>query len=359
MAKKSEKLVNEKMQEKNNKPLNLTLNSKSFPTGETFEDKEWKDFKFLVERNIKARLENIVLKMYRWTLPDELNARVIEYGFLYKGWVSIFKDPDYGHLSLGALPSFYNVYGQPTIAMVYGFNDYVKPVKINYNRPIELPATVDGWGYENTDRFGVIARDNDYGRENNPKLYIDYINEYTKTLTDLKLGMIVSSQRLKNPFVIAVKKKALGKTVNKFVKSIKNNEISVLMLDEKITQDSSVRDLIDVIDLKSDPESPKKLAELWENQFDSFLTTIGINSNPSPDKTQYVNNQELGTNNNVIDIARDVRFDNRQELCDLAKKVLDLDLSVEINVEEIEPTITNIYKEGKDNGFGTNSQTSE
>lgn len=341
--------ANEQLQIKNTQPLKFTLNNNSYPTGETFEDKEWKEFKCLVEKNIRARLENIVLKMYKWELPNELNARVIEYGFLTKGWVSIFKDPQYGNLSLGALPAYYNVYGQPTTAMAYGFNDYVKPVKIYYNRPIELPATVDGWAYKETDRYGVIERDNDYGRENNPKTYIDYINEYTKILTDLKLGMIVSAQRLKNPFIIAVKKKALGKTANKWIRSVKNNEISVLLLDEQITEGQSVRDMIDIIDLKSDNEAPKKLAELWENQFDQFLTTIGINSNPSPDKTQYVNNQEIGTNNNVIDIARDVRFDNRENLCKLAKEVLDIEMSVKMNVEEITPLIKQMKSEGGNN----------
>lgn len=356
-----DKPVNEQLQDKNNLPLKYTLNSPSYPTGITVEDKEWDAFKQLVERNIKARLENIILRLYKWTLPDELNARVIEYGFLNKGWVSIFKDPEYGMLSLGALPAYYNVYGEPTMAMAYGFNDYVKPVKIQYSRPIELPATVGEWSYKEAERYGIIERDNNYGRINNPKLYIDYIEEYTKILTDLKLGMIISAQRLKNPFVIAVKKKALGKTAQKWIRSVKNNEISVLLLDEQITKDTSVKDLINVIDLKSDSESPKKLSELWENQFDAFLTTIGINSNPSPDKTQYVSNTELGTNNNVIDIARDVRFLNRQELCDKARDVLDIDMSVEINVEEVDPLVKSMMNNmgGEFNESGNDKKDTE
>lgn len=356
----SKKPVNEQIQEKNIQPHKITLNNPTFPTGETYEDKEWKNFKLLVERNIEARLCNIVLKLFKWNVTDELDARAIEDGYLYNGFASIFYDPEYGHLSLGAIPSYKNVYNKPTLAMAYGYNDYVKPVKIYYDRPIELPSTVGEWSNKNTPRYGVMTADNDYGHYGYPIKYIDVIKEYTKILTDLKLAMLISAQRLKDPFIIAVKNKALGKSVNKAIRGIKNNEITIMLLNEKITDNKSVKDLIEVIDLKGNPESPKKLAELWENQFDSFLSTIGINTNPSPDKTQYVNDQEIGTNNSLIDIERDVRFDNRKKLCELAKKVLDIDISVEVNVDEEKNLINKMFKEGAmENGSNNGKKDTE
>lgn len=364
MERKEEIQLNEKMQQMNNIPLKVSLNGQSFPTGNINpEEKKWNEFKDLVEKNIKARLENIILRMYKWKLPEDLNERVIEYGFLTRGWVTIFNDPKLGTLGLGSLPAYYNVYGEPTVQMCYGFNDYVRPVKIKYKKGVELPSVIDGYTIEKSDREGITARDNNYGRMNMPKKYIDYIEEYTQILTDLKLAMYVSAQRLKQPFIIAVKKKALGKSANKLIKSIKNNNISVLIIDggKNIEDNHSIKDFIDVIDLKGDNESPKKLAELWENQFNMFLSTIGINTNPSPDKAEVVLNSELNSNNNLIDIAQDIRFLNRQELCKRAKDILGIEMSVEKNIDEMSSMVKEMkeYGSNETNGFESNKKNPE
>lgn len=346
--------LNEKMQQLNNLPLKYTTNGQSFPTGITVEDAKWNHFKDLVERNIRARLENLVLRMYKWTLPEELNERSIEYGFLTYGWVTIFNDPKLGLLGLKSLPAYYDVYGEPTIQLAYGFNDYVKPVKVKYKKGKELPATIEGYTFKESDRIGVTARDNNYGQMNMPKKYIDYIEEYTLILTDLKLAMYISAQRLKQPFVLAVKKKALGKSADKVIKAVKNNDISVVVINETIKDNkTSIKDFIDIIDLKGDSESPKKLAELWENQFNQFLSIIGIDTNPTPDKSQYINDEEEGSNNVLTDISQDVRFFNRQQLCKRAKEVLGIEMSVKKNVKEM----SKLVKEMKD--YGAESKSNE
>lgn len=318
----------------NNKNLNISLNSIYMPDYDTTEERRFKEFKALTERNIQSILENIILRMFKWTLPDGIDERMLEYGFLSRGWACVFRDKEYGELGLPAMPCFFNLNGNPTYANVYGFGGFYKAVACKYYKDDKLKSIVNVDEIQANSVDGVIARDNDYGINNTPKRYIEIVKEYTYILSDLKIGMLNSAQRLKQPFIVAVKKRALKKSANAIINSIKNNKPTIILLDDKITETKSVRDYIEFIDLKGDSESPKKLQELYENQFNLFLSTIGINTNPSPDKTQYVNSPEINSNNEFLQIASDVRFHNRKKLCERAKEVLNIEMNVEINKDE-------------------------
>ena len=93
-----------------------------------------------------------------------------------------------------------------------------------------------------------------------------------------------------------------------------------------------------------------------EFDFDMFLETIGINTNPTPDKSQYVSEIEVGSNNSLIDLERDVRFLNRKKFCEDAKRI-GITMSVEVNIDEMKQQADQFMKEV--NNVGQEQTTSD
>ena len=354
------KLLSEKYANKNDDNLQYTRNANQYPKQITKSDMEWKAFGKLVKRNIKSRLENIAISTIKYTkLPEGYSKRVIEYGFLTRGYCIAFNDPEEGNCALPSIPNFFNINGDPTYANAYGFGGYFKTIHCTYKGK-EKPSVVPVELQQPTILDGVICRDNDYGTNNAPKLYIDYINEYTEILSNLKLAMLVSAERLKQPYIIVAKKQAMKNQVNKILQKVRDNERDVIFIDEIIrAEDRSIRDVIDVIDLKGDNESPKKLQELWENQFNNFLSLFGINTNPTPDKSQYVNSPEINSNNELLKIEADIRFQNRKEWCKNIKDILGLEMEVELNQDDDLMNSINQMKGELGNGATGNKSYSE
>lgn len=344
-------MLNEVYQNLNN-DIDLTLNNPSFPTNITKDDIKWEEFKQLVRSNIRSRLINIVLRMYKWKLPDTLNERVIERGFLERGWVCMFKDP-LGIFALPCVPNnMYNIYGEPTQVQAFGYNGWNEVVDIKYFN--EYPQVL---GMNNLitkpERFGVVARDN-YDN----KKYIDYIEEYTEILTNDKLAKIIATETLKQPHITLIPKKALKKTAQKVIKGIQENKRQIIIVDEDIKSmgNLSMKDMINDIDMSGNIEAPKKLMEVYNSDLNMFLETIGINTNPNPDKSQVVLTPELNSNNSLIDLEQDVRFLSRVKFCEDVKKVLGINISVEKNIDETNKLINELrYKEDYDGEESTNN----
>ena len=335
------KLLTNIQTDKNNNNLKLTMNANYIPYEIDKTEKEWDEFKKLVYKNIRARLINIILRMYKWKLPDTMNERIIEYGFLERGWICIFKDP-MGIFALPAIPkNMYNIYGEPTQVQAMGYNGWNEVVDIKYfaNYPevqgMQFIKAIDG-------RYGVTVRDN-YAN----KLYIDYVDEFAKVLTDNRMAIMIATDTLKQPHITVVPKRALKKTAQKVIRAIQENKRQIIVVDEDVKSDNmSMRDIINDIDLSGNVEAPKKLVEIYNANFNLFLETIGINTNPSPDKSQVVLNAELYSNNSLIDLEQDVRFLQRKKLCEEAKKILGVDIDVEKNIQEMKELIDNMRMKG-------------
>lgn len=345
--------IAESNQEKNIKNLYITLNKNSLPYDKTKEEREWDAFKFLVYENIKSRLTNIILRMYKWTLPDTMEERIIEQGFLRQGYITVFKDV-LGFFALPCIPNgFYNIYGEPTQVSAYGYNGWNKI--INIKRFKELPQ-IEGFtpNIKKSNIYGVVARDN-YDN----KKYIDYIEEYSKILTDNRMAILVATDTLKQPRIVAVAKKALQKTAQKFIKGIRENKREIIVVNESIKDTNGIKDIMADIDLSGNIEAPKKLVEIYNANFNLFLETIGINTNPSPDKSEVVLNAELASNNSLIDLEQDVRFLNRLKLCEDAKKILGVEMKVEKNIQETNQLINQMKIGGNENGTAGTEPTAK
>ena len=331
------------IQKKNLLPKSYTEYGITYPTGLLTEDIQRNRYFNLVRRNMVAKLRNIILKMYKWKLPEGMDERYIEKGFLERGWITVFKSP----LGNFALPSFpnnmYNIYEQPTQMQVLGYNGWTEVVNIKYFKEypqspnIKMIPAKEGY-------VGVCERDNW-----DEHIYMDDVMEYAFILADNIISLYVASNRLKDPYILAIYDKSMGKNAKKLVSNIKNNNPDILVVkeDSKSLNNTNIKDMIEKVDLQGNPESCKKLTEVYNFNINRFLETIGINVNPDPDKTQYVNDSQVNTNNSLIDIENDVRFLPRQELCRKAKELLGIEMSVEKNVVEVSKLVNQLRKDGQ------------
>lgn len=314
---------------------------------EFFNKMKNKAFKDLVYRNVFNRLINIILKMFKWKMPDTMVPRALELGLLWRGWACVYKEPK-GIFCLPCVPSnFLNVYGEPTQVRVYGFNGYQTPVDVIQDFDTPAPDVM-AMSKEKTPNQGVIMRDNDRAYP-----YINYVRQYAYTIADKIIALNVATQRLKSPFVYTLDEKELKDTVTDIIARIEDNEDLVIKL--KSNKTGVERDPVKLEQNNMRPEIVKAIKESILFDFDQFLETIGVNTNPTPDKSQYVNDEEIGSNNSLIDLEQDVRFLNRKKFCENAKK-LGVNMSVEKNLDEAQALAMKFKNEVKGGKDDTNKQ---
>lgn len=297
--------------------------------GHTAQFEDPKRMKKLIYDNTYHRLLNILLKMYKWTVPDTLSARAIELGFIMRAYMCIYKDSNIGGIyCLPCIPqNLYNIYGDPTQVNVYGMNGYTKVVNIEYLD--NIPTLVGNGILSESDSVGVFARDNDLAYP-----YIHYVEEYSSKISDKIMALNIATQKLKSPFRYAISEMDLKDTVNTMISKIQSNDDTVILVKGNKLEGRKITDIIQPLDSQIEPSVIDAIKNSIVFDFNMFLETIGINTNPSPDKSQVVLTPELDSNNSVIDLESDVRFLNRQKFCEDAKKILGIEISVEKNIDE-------------------------
>ena len=296
--------------------------------------------KDLTYRNVYIRLYNILLKMFEWDTPDTLSSRIIEKAFIERGQLCLFTGA-LGLLCLPCMPNnFYNVYGDPTSVNVYGYNGYTDSVNILYNAPI--PTNQEIPYIQTTTNIGIYARDNELAYP-----YLNYINEYAIKIADKMIAFNIATNRLKTPFYYTIDDIQLKDSVEKLTKKIQDNDdIIIEVKNNKLSNNENTG--ITEHNIAITPQAIDALKNSILFEFNMYLETIGINTNPSPDKTQVVLTPELNSNNGIIGLEQDLRFEKRQEFCDNAKKILGIDLRVSKNKNisaEIETEKQNLFNE--------------
>lgn len=344
IIKKPNKRPVDKLRDLNKKDSEITRYTNTYPktTVQDIADAQWKQ---LVERNIEKNLINILFKRVRYNnLPDTIFAETIEKGFYDWNGVSIFKDED-GIWGLGAIPygQRHPKTGKPLLCNAMGYNGFQQLIEVKY--PFKTSAN-----FTFTDiLLGVMGKKKPvygvYVEENWAELsYKDLVKQYTRQLTDKILAIEIASNKLKDPFILGTSNLAARKNAYKIEEAVINNKSNFVVIksdNPEIGDLISVKDMFELVEFKGNPESVKTLLQVYDNIFNRFLQTVGINANPSPDKTQYVSEIENSSNNGIIDIEQDIWFDTRKELCDNANKILGLNISVEKNIDEMATLVKN------------------
>lgn len=318
------------------------------------------DLKRLIYRNMFYRLMNIAAKLFKWTTPDTVNPRILEFGYLRRGAISVF-DHSGKPYGLPCIPNnLYNIYGDPTSVNVFGYNGYIQTVKVFYKTDIPIMNKImelaSGQSAEKTPLKGVYSRDNDYAYP-----YINYIKEYALKLTDKIVALNIATQRLKSPFQYVVDEKEMVESLKKMTEKIENNDDMIFRIRPRKVGNEPKINPVEIVANQMDPNIVKAIKEAILFDFNMFLETLGINTNPSPDKTQVVLTSELNSNNSLIYLEQDVRFLNRKKLCEDVKAVLGFEMSVEKNIEEVSVEAFNFKKEvdnyGSENGTENSRQS--
>ena len=308
--------------------------------------------KQLTYRNVYNRLYNIVLKMFEWETPPTLNSRIIEKALIDRGQICLFKGK-LGTLCLPCLPNNkYNVYGDPLTVNVFGYNGYTDTVNILYEQ--DIPSGNEPMIPITTDNTGIFMRDNDMTYP-----YIYYIREYADKIADKMIAFDVATNRLKTPFIYTVDDIQLKDTVEKLTRKIEqNDDIIIEVKNTKLNDKDNTGFVEHNVSIDANSIDALKNSILFE--FNMFLETMGINTNPSPDKTQVVLTPELNSNNGIIGLEQDVRFTNREKFCELASSLLGVTLSVKKN-KNIDIDIMQMQQElmGGEDETGDNEDSKE
>lgn len=339
MAKDNQMTFREWLNEINSANSDISLTVTGIPL--SFNSLTKKELKAISFRNVYIRLLNIALSLFEWELPDTLDERVIELGYILRGSVCLFKGKE-GTFCLPCTPNnMYNIYGNPTQARVMGFNGYQETVNVVYRT--DIPHRESETFLELATGTGIYSRDNKLAYP-----YISYIREYATKISDKIIALNIATQRLKCPFYYVVNDNELKDTVQRLVEKIESNDDVII----RIKNTNSMKEIDSSIKLEPNqmkPEIVQAIKDAILFDFNMFLEIMGINTNPSPDKSQVVLTPELESNNSLIDLEQDIRFKNRKKLCEDAKVIFGIDISVKRNVEEVNRLVNQFKSEVQDN----------
>lgn len=322
----------------NNFNSDISLNNNTYPNS-SYKKLEKKRFKDLVYINVKARLLNIVANIFKWTLPDNFEERVVELGLITQGMICLYKGKN-GTLILPCIPyNKYNVYGNPTQVNVLGWNGYHEVVNIEYGADITAQVFSELKIPEPTaEARGIICRDNKMAYP-----YIRYIFEYAKKITDKKIALDIATQRLKSPFIYIVNEMNMKDNMERMVEKIEDNEDIIFKI--KSNKLSEFDEAVKPVSVNINPAIIQEIKGSINFDFNEFLETVGINTNPSPDKSQVVLTPELDSNDELVMLEKELRYKERQKFCKLAKQVLNVDIKCEYNDEQLKKEIEKTRKE--------------
>lgn len=319
----------------NNSSSDLSSIFGGFPVASYTKMKK-EEFKNLCYRNIYIRLVNICLSLFKWTLPDTMDERVLEIGYLLRGSVCVCKLKE-GIFGLPCTPNnMYNIYGNPTQARAMALNGMQWTVNVKYKT--DIPHRDTETFFEAAEGDAVYSKDNKLAYP-----YINYVREYAYKISDKLVALNIATQRLKSPFVYVVDEYELKDTVQRMVDKIESNDDVII----RLKHGGVGKEIANTIQLEANNMKPEIIQSIKDAilfDFNMFLETIGINTNPSPDKSQVVLTPELESNNGLITLEQDIRFKYREELCEDAKSILGVDMQVEKTVDQAQEMIDEFRK---------------
>jgi len=327
------------MNQINNANMDISNYRDSFDS--TYAKLSKEERKHLYYRNTYVRLYNIMMKLYKWTLPEGMNARAIEMGYITRGQICVAKFKE-GTFALPCIAqNRYNIYGDPVQVYAFGYNGFNRVVDIKYDSdiPTNIEIPIQNGNVEDKG-VGIYSRDNDLTYP-----YIYYIKEYADKISDKLIALNIATQRLKCPQIYAATEFELKDTVQDLMDKIENNEDQIIMVKSKKLESKGIKDCIEPLSNNNiSPDIIRGIKESIVFDMNQFLETCGINTNPNPDKSEVVLTTELNSNNDLIGLEQKVRFANRQKLCEDAKK-MGITMSVEKNTTEIEEMMSRWRKE--------------
>lgn len=297
--------------------------------------------------NVYNYLYNIAMSIFKWEVPDTIDARYMEEAFINYGIACCFQS----NLGKFVLPCMFKniltIYRKPTHVQVIGGNGWTADIKVI--QEFESPQPQSALEIDNMENEGkgIICYDND-------RMYpfINYIEDYADRIADKIIALGIATQRLKSPLVYAVKDGALKDSLVEFANKLEENDDVIITLKDS--------DMVSIADVQIttnniNPAVVQQIASSINFDMNQYLEICGINTNPSPDKSEVVLNAELNSNNELIRLIGESRLKHRKKFCEKVKQHLGIDMKVELYTTYIQNEILKKQEqENKDERVGEN-----
>lgn len=269
----------------------------------------------LIEQFYQRYITELALARFKWVnLPEEpegdVRPRYLELQLFTKALAVFFKHKKWDkYLCLQATtPGQMDLYGDPTAFHVLG-NGSTKG--IDDGLTVSAREAVPIWA----NRLRV------------PEL--DMVSIYVRRMAQFDHTVDVNVKAMRHPFILS--SNAHNKqSVLQIFKDIEEGQPAILVNDE-FTAGVSVKDIIQILDMKIDPDLVTNLLIDKRKLWNEMLTFLGIN-NSNQDKRERLVQSEVTANDSEILIARAVNMDMRKEACEAINKKYGLDIDVEWNV---------------------------
>lgn len=292
--------------------------------------------------NWLIRLQHTALQLFKWdNLPETCDRNLIEWSLLWFGKVALVNDKYDNILSLPTADGGQlSMYGYPLNAWAYGFNG-VNFMFTPFLRGLKL--TQDNLNNCN----GVICYDN---IQRYP--YGQFVIDAAERISDTMRTIDIARKKFKSPYYIQCSPTQL-ETVKKIIADIDDNQDAV------VTANSFEGLEFNVLQTGIKGEILTTLWDNYNNIYDVYKDTFGINNNSQSDKKERLLMDEIAANNEFIDLNIEGRLKERQIFCDIANKKWGLDITVEINKKEEVSLYEDVRKLAEIGGRGDDTEATD
>lgn len=264
--------------------------------------------------NWLTRLQHTALQLFKWeNLPETVDRNLIEWSALWFGKFAFVED-EFGNII--SLPTadggMLSMYGYPITAWAYGFNG------INFQfKPFLRGLKLTKGNLE--DCNGVICYDN---QQRFP--YGQFIVETAERISDTMRTIDIARKGFKSPFFIQCSENQYP-TVKKILDDIDDNQNAI------VTANSFEGLEFNVLNTGVKGEILTALWDNYNNIYDVYKDTFGINNNSQSDKKERLLTGEIEANNDFIKLNAEGRLKEREVFADIANKKWGLNIGVSIN----------------------------
>lgn len=268
--------------------------------GLAFKDVDgWKPQKFtnITYSNFFESLKNICISSFEWSgLPEGTNERYMETCNLFTGKFAFFYDEILEqYLTLPFVcANKLNVYNEPDTIEVYGMNGYRRMLTREEYEPC----------FNNYSMTGDIP----------------LLNMVCTRMTTLKRTMDININAQKTPVLMLGDKSQMLMLKNLYKKFDESNPVIFGSSDFNFTENFKV--------FKTDaPFTSDKMQALLHSELNDFLSLRGI-ENSNQDKKERLVADEVSSNYGLVEAARNVYLQPREDFCKRVKEHFDIDLKV-------------------------------
>lgn len=283
----------------------------------------WQDFRqnkgldmlALSERFYLRYVTELAINRFKWSgLPEkpegDLRPRYMELVLFRKALVVFFKHSGWGkYLCMQATtPGHQDMYYDPTAFHIYG----------NGSTP-----GIDGLTVSAKDAVPIWAN---YLRA--PDL--DMVSIYVRRMAQFDRTVDINVAAMKHPFLLFVDDQNKQSVMNAF-RMVEEGQ-PVIILNKAMGGAEGVKDMMNVFDMKLDPDLITNLLIDKRKVWNELLTFLGIN-NANQDKRERLVQSEVTANDSEVLAARAIALDARQEAADAINDMFGLNVKVEWNTK--------------------------